>query len=83
MGEYINKAYAMDGRRGAPAKTANAGSRTGFTAIVRRALDTLTKWQERADGRRALLSLDERMLKDIGISRADAVHEADKPFWRG
>lgn len=32
--------------------------------------------------RRALLALDERMLKDIGISRTDALQEGRKPFWR-
>jgi uncharacterized protein YjiS (DUF1127 family) len=32
--------------------------------------------------RRALLALDDRMLKDIGISRADALQEGNKPFWR-
>jgi uncharacterized protein YjiS (DUF1127 family) len=32
--------------------------------------------------RRALLALDERMLKDIGISRTDALQEGNKPFWR-
>lgn len=31
--------------------------------------------------RRELLSLDERSLKDIGISRADALIEADRDFW--
>ena len=38
---------------------------------------------ERARQRRALARLDERMLSDIGISRADALHEASKPCWRG
>ncbi len=32
--------------------------------------------------RRALLALDDRMLKDIGISRTDALREGGKPFWR-
>lgn len=32
--------------------------------------------------RRALLSLDDAMLKDIGISRVDALREGRKPFWR-
>ncbi len=32
--------------------------------------------------RRTLLALDDRMLKDIGISRADALREGNKPFWR-
>lgn len=30
--------------------------------------------------RRALMQLDERMLKDIGIGRSEAYHEASKPF---
>jgi len=32
--------------------------------------------------RKALLELDERMLKDIGISREQAIREAKKPFWK-
>jgi uncharacterized protein YjiS (DUF1127 family) len=32
--------------------------------------------------RRALLSLDAAMLKDLGISRVDALQEGRKPFWR-
>lgn len=32
--------------------------------------------------RRELLALDNAMLKDIGISRADALQEGNKPFWR-
>ena len=32
--------------------------------------------------RRALLALDDAMLKDIGISRVDALREGNKPFWR-
>lgn len=30
--------------------------------------------------RRMLLQLDDRMLKDIGIGRSEAFHEASKPF---
>jgi uncharacterized protein YjiS (DUF1127 family) len=32
--------------------------------------------------RRALLRLDDAMLKDLGISRVDALQEGHKPFWR-
>ncbi|MDG4553204.1 MAG: DUF1127 domain-containing protein [Candidatus Competibacter sp.] len=32
--------------------------------------------------RRELLALDDRMLKDIGLSRVDALRESGKPFWR-
>ncbi len=31
--------------------------------------------------RRQLLALDERTLKDIGISRIDALREANRHFW--
>ena len=43
----------------------------------------LLLWHERARQRRQLLELDDDMLRDIGITRADAVGEAGKPFWRG
>ncbi len=31
--------------------------------------------------RRQLLALDERKLKDVGISRTDAIREANRQFW--
>jgi uncharacterized protein YjiS (DUF1127 family) len=31
--------------------------------------------------RRQLAEMDDRMLSDIGISRADAWAEASRPFW--
>lgn len=42
----------------------------------------LLVWQERFGGRRRLSRLSDHMLKDIGISRADAEREAGKRFWR-
>ncbi len=45
-------------------------------------IDTLLMWTERASSRRDLMKLDHRQLKDIGVSRFDAVTEAQKPFWR-
>lgn len=38
-------------------------------------------WHERYRQRRALMRLDDRMLKDIGISRCEAEREHEKPFW--
>jgi uncharacterized protein YjiS (DUF1127 family) len=32
--------------------------------------------------RRHLQDLDDRMLSDMGLTRADVNHEAGKPFWR-
>jgi uncharacterized protein YjiS (DUF1127 family) len=45
-------------------------------------LEVVATWSQRAGERRQLLTLDERMLKDIGANRADAWQEAHKPFWR-
>jgi uncharacterized protein YjiS (DUF1127 family) len=42
----------------------------------------LTVWRERARQRRALIGLDDRMLRDIGVTRVDAQQEYEKPFWR-
>lgn len=43
---------------------------------------TLRTWQTRARQRRELRNLDEAVLRDVGISRAQAHFTADKPFWR-
>jgi uncharacterized protein YjiS (DUF1127 family) len=37
---------------------------------------------ERRRQRLALLDLDSRLLRDIGLSQADVRHECAKPFWR-
>ena len=42
---------------------------------------TVLDWQERARQRRRLSDLDDRMLKDIGLTRADVSREVGKPFW--
>jgi uncharacterized protein YjiS (DUF1127 family) len=39
-------------------------------------------WLERARQRRQLRELNDHMLRDIGLTRADAWAESDKPFWR-
>lgn len=46
------------------------------------ALARLHGWYVAYRQRRALLRLDDTMLKDIGISRVDALQEGSKPFWR-
>ncbi len=47
------------------------------------AFERLGDWQERMAQRRRLMTMDERMLHDIGLCREDAINEAIKPFWRG
>jgi uncharacterized protein YjiS (DUF1127 family) len=48
---------------------------------VVRLLDMVFRWHERARQRRELDALDERMLKDIGLTRVDVEREASKHFW--
>ena len=40
------------------------------------------EWRRRARDRASLAALDDRMLADIGITRADAEYLSNKPFWR-
>ena len=44
-------------------------------------LELFSTWFQRARERRALHTLDEGMLKDIGVTRADVEFEAHKHFW--
>lgn len=46
------------------------------------AFDALMACIERVQQRRALARLDDRLLADIGRSRAEISAEIDKPFWR-
>jgi len=56
--------------------------RRRFRAAANTIFDRLWQWFERNRQRRALLRLDTRMLKDIGISRCDAEQEASKWFFQ-
>jgi uncharacterized protein YjiS (DUF1127 family) len=55
--------------------------RRGIQGLAEIGVMRLLRWQEVARQRRALLALSDAMLKDIGISRADAEREARRPFW--
>ena len=44
--------------------------------------DQLAVWQERRRQRFTLARLDDRMLRDIGLTAVDVQHEISKPFWR-
>jgi uncharacterized protein YjiS (DUF1127 family) len=45
-------------------------------------LGAVSRWLEWAHSRRALDELDDHLLKDIGLTRAEARREAGKSFWR-
>ena len=61
---------------------ARADASATLRGAIRGALSTLRTWRWRARTRRRLLTLNDHLLADIGLSRADAVHEATKPFWQ-
>jgi uncharacterized protein YjiS (DUF1127 family) len=46
------------------------------------ASNQLARWLDAARSRRTLEELDEHLLRDIGLTRAEARREADKFFWQ-
>ena len=71
----IARAERLSDRTSAPAERGSRGSRAG---LLRR----IVTWLERIRQRQALRALDDWVLKDIGLSRADVMREGDKPFWQ-
>lgn len=59
---------------------------TGFWQNVGNVLQRLgaiiTRWSQLAEQRRQLREMDDRMLKDIGLSHADVERITRKPFWK-
>lgn len=53
----------------------------GANSPAVRLLERLLSWSDRLRQRRQLLSMDDHLLKDIGLTRADIQSEAGKPFW--
>lgn len=54
----------------------------GFRELIRSGLMNLSSRLRRQRHRRRLLSLEDRLLEDIGLTRAQALEEGSKPFWR-
>jgi uncharacterized protein YjiS (DUF1127 family) len=50
--------------------------------LLVRIVDTLFVWHARSSDRRRLLGMDDRILRDIGVTRIAIRQEAMKPFWR-
>lgn len=65
------------GRSGAP-----GAFQRRLASLPARIFDLLLTWQERAEARSHLASLNDHLLKDMGLTRADAHRESDKHFWQ-
>jgi uncharacterized protein YjiS (DUF1127 family) len=49
---------------------------------AKRVIDSIREWRRRASSRRELMALDTRDLWDLRLTRADAMNEAGKSFWK-
>ena len=50
--------------------------------ILEKTLGTVKMWKARSRQRKQLALLDNRLLEDIGLTKADVKREIAKPFWR-
>jgi len=57
-------------------------SQISVVPVLMSGLEKFFGWWTRSHQRHLLASLDERTLRDIGMSKADVYREALKPFWR-
>ncbi|MDH4246984.1 MAG: DUF1127 domain-containing protein [Deltaproteobacteria bacterium] len=57
------------------------GAQIGWI-LMGRGLFIVRQWRNRAMQRRQLMMLNPRLLKDVGLTQADAYRESLKPFWR-
>jgi uncharacterized protein YjiS (DUF1127 family) len=67
---------------GTPRETQWQASPRRPSGFLRGVYATLREWRRRRNGRLELARLDERILRDIGLTRVDAESEINKPFWR-
>jgi uncharacterized protein YjiS (DUF1127 family) len=72
----IRRASAAEGLAAAPR------GRFRLIRVLRNAVRLAAMWNERARQRDALAELDDRQLRDLGLTRAQAVRESGMPFWR-
>lgn len=42
----------------------------------------MRRWHERSRTRQELAELSDHLLRDVGITKAEAQWESSKPFWR-
>ena len=68
--------------RAGPEADALRGERAKRTGALSALWLRLEVWRDRRRKRRMLMAFSDKQLKDIGISRCDAMGEYSKPFWR-
>jgi len=68
--------------RVAPQRIPRRNAGRSLRQALRLVRSTLQQWARRRRGRAELARLDDRMLRDIGVTPGDAWREINKPFWR-
>lgn len=74
-----NPSYSVYRR---PVETQRRASSDAFRTTTQRLIEVCRLWRKRRRDRRELTRLDDRTLRDIGLTRNDAEFLINKPFWR-
>ncbi|WP_462383931.1 DUF1127 domain-containing protein [Pseudomonas sp. Marseille-QA0892] len=61
--------------------SSHASAPCDASSLLVRAFKRIARWRALARQRRALASLSEEALKDIGLTRAEQEAEWKRPFW--
>lgn len=65
-----------------PSAAATTAIRTIEPTQFGHLLTMAQSWLERRRSRRTLAQLDERLLRDIGLTPSEAIAESAMPFWK-
>lgn len=55
---------------------------TASLSLLARIVVALLQWQDRVRSRHHLAGMDERMLRDVGLTRDAVAREVQKTFWQ-
>jgi uncharacterized protein YjiS (DUF1127 family) len=81
----VETAYlsSIERRRRAMLKALHFSTPTvDLASVPARIAHIVLEWQARAEQRQNLANLDDDMLKDLGLTRAQVAEEVNKPFWQ-
>jgi uncharacterized protein YjiS (DUF1127 family) len=80
--EFHMRTVSLETATIAPQKVRRRAGRLSARQALSWIFARLRAWRQRSRGRAELARLDERMLRDIGITPGDVWEEINKPFWR-
>jgi uncharacterized protein YjiS (DUF1127 family) len=81
-GHGATSAFRNANRQGTRVRVDFRGVLAGMETRLAQCFEAVGRMRHRQRQRRRLLELEDHMLKDIGISRRQALEEGSKPFWK-